>query len=383
MKETCLNLAIVALIVFVIMSVIRAVSLRSEEQAKRNAILGIIISVVGIGFILAFQYARMSIWHYLVVGGALVLIHRELQNRSQACMSIYGNSRKYRLAFIVGTALGAIAFIHAPWVLRPVLVGLMIVVLLKRQRPRPVTKPGPEPYFGGIVKLKEETPEEPSPADTTTAPVLADVPNEADPTQVTAASVPLSPATNRTATEPSSPPEVRIMSDVTGKVDAEQVTASYAHPTTGMAHTDAALQVYVSSEDGPAKSRARRIIVAGLTKTAAFKTEDEEINAALKDVVTGDLNSLKERIQALPERLKHLAETEADGFDAIRHKVLTVLNIVQIIAEDPHKQYQVRETELRIRTMDADEQAGMQDAELGAQDEEVADDPDLESDDQA
>lgn len=316
MLNILLNIAMVALVVSLIVSIIRAVALPRGAPERLNAILRVVCSLVGIGFILAFRYTSLSAWHYIIVGGALILIQRELQNQHQARMSIYGSSRKCRLAFIVGIALGAVVCIHAPWVLRLALVGLLIVVLIKRPRPRPVTRPGPEPYFGGIVKPKEETQEEPLPAQ-----------NDA----------------------------VQVISDATHTVDSDQVTASYAHPSTGIAHTDAALQVYVSSEDGPAKSRARRIIIAGLTKTTAFRTEDEELNAALNDIVkTGDPDTLKDKLQALSERLKHLSETEVDAFDSIRHKILTVLNIVQIIAEDPEKQSQVQETELLVRTMDAE-----------------------------
>jgi hypothetical protein len=122
-----------------------------------------------------------------------------------------------------------------------------------------------------------------------------------------------------------------------------------------MAHTDAALQVYVSTEEGPVKSQARRIIVAGLIKTAAFKTEDDSLDEALRDVVlSNDPGILKDKLQVLSERLTHLAETEADHLAPIRKKVLTVLHIVQVIAEDQDKQSQVQAAETLIKTVDAE-----------------------------
>ena len=385
MADSFFNLAIFALIVFVIVWTLKAVSARGAVQERREAILRLVISVLGIGFICAFRYARLSLWHYLIVGGALILIHRELQNRQQTCMSIYGNSVRYRLAMIAGAALALIAFIHASGVLKLVLGILALVTLMKRQRPRHITRPPSAPLTGAGDKAEDaEQTGAPVPSDDDVVQVVPDVTDEVDPDELTAPRAHPSTGTTHPETEEPSPPDdnvIRAVSDATNEVDADQVTASYAHPSTGMAHTDAALQVYVSSEEGPVKSRARRIIIAGLTKTAAFKTEDGELNEALREiVVTSDTDILQDKLQALSERLTCLAETEADRVEPIKQKVLTVLNIVQIIAEDPDKQSKVQEQELLIRTTEVENQ-GMQNAEPSTQNEEVADDPALDSGD--
>ena len=371
MIETCVNMATVALIVLTVVSIVRAAALPKGAPEKPNAILRLVCSLVGMAFILAFRYTRLSAWHYVIVGGALILILRELQNRPQACMSIYGNSRKRRLAAIVGSAIGLIVFIHSSWIVKLGLVGLAFVILIKKQNPRHVVRKAPE-----------RRTEEPSPVDGNTIQAASDVTNEADPDQLTASLA--HPSTDMVHTEtdgPSHPNDnvIRALSDATNEVDADQVTASYAHPTTGLAHTDAALQVYTSSEPGPAKSRARRIIIAGLTKTAAFKTEVNSLDEALKDIViTSAPDTLQDQLQVLPERLAQLAETEAERFDSIKQKLLTVLHIVQIIAEDQDKQSKVQATEILIKTMDA-EQARTQDAETGRNHNGTADNPGSES----
>jgi hypothetical protein len=351
MMDTCFNIAIVALIVFVVVSTIRAVSAPKGEQERRAAILRIIVSVVGIGFILVFRSVKLSLWHYLIVGGTLILIHRELRNRQQTCMSIYGNARKNRLALIVGAALGLIVFIHSPWTVKLGLSVLLIVILVKKRSPRHAMRETPEPHG-------QQT-ETQLPSEDNVGQNRSDVTHGQDAEQFTTSPTHASTGMADTETEAPSSPDanvIRALSDATSEVDADQVTASYAHPTTGLAHTDAALQVYTSSEAGPAKSQARRIIIAGLTKTVAFKTEDHSLDDALRDiVVTSDPDLLKDKLQVLPERLAQLAETEAERLAPIKQKVLTVLHIVQIIAEDQDKQSQVQATETLIKLMDAAE----------------------------
>jgi hypothetical protein len=272
----------------------------------------------------------------------------------------------------VGAAFGLIVFIHSPWTVKLGLAGLVLVLLIKKRRPRQVIREVPaapvkdtaESLFqdGNVIRQGSE------------------VTNEADPDQTTTASYARpSAGIAPTETEEPSPPNdniIRALSDTSNEVDPHQVTASYAHPTTGLAHTDAALQVYVSSDEGPVKSQARRIIIAGLIKTAAFKTEDDSLDEALRDiVVTRDADILRAKLQVLSERLTHLAATEADCLEPIRKKVITALHIVQIIAEDQDKQSQVQATETLIKTMDT-EDSEIKNAEPSMQNEDVAVDPD-------
>jgi len=96
-------------------------------------------------------------------------------------------------------------------------------------------------------------------------------------------------------------------------------------------------------------------------------------------VVTSDPDVLQDKLQVLPERLAQLAETEAERFDSIKQKLLTVLHIVQIIAEDQDKQSQVQTVESLIKAVGV-EQTGIQNTEPITQHEETTVDPDLGSD---
>jgi len=115
----------------------------------------------------------------------------------------------------------------------------------------------------------------------------------------------------------------------------DDITMSYAHPKTGVMHVDAALTAYISHQDGAVKARARRIIVAHLIKTAAFSTGHDDVDQALKEVITCDEpDTLDAKLQTLPEQLKR-TDAPAEERTSIKDKVIIILNIVQVITEDP------------------------------------------------
>ncbi len=312
MPNAYVNVVMIVLTVITMASAIRVVTAREIEYQRRETLLKIVIAVLGIGTVIAWESIGLTLGDYIIAGGTLILVRRELQNSPTPGLDIVGCRLRHRLAALVGGAAVLVVFIHSPWAVKLILAGLMLVILIRKRGTRTErVREAPEP---AVEETAQETEQSVCAEDNV----------------------------------------IQVNSDATHAIDPEQVTASYAHPSTGMAHTDAALQVYVSSDEGSVKARARRIIIAGLTRTAAFRTEDEGLDEALRDIVmTGDPAILKDRLQVLPERLTDLAKTEADRLDPIKQKVLTVLNIVRIIAEDQEKQTQVQAAESLIKTMDA------------------------------
>ena len=132
------------------------------------------------------------------------------------------------------------------------------------------------------------------------------------------------------------------LSELNDGFDSDDITMSYAHPNTGVMHVDAALNVYTSHLEEAVKARARRIIVAHMIKTAAFATSYDTLDKALKEVITcNDPLTMQTTLQMIPEQLT-LATAQSEAPESTKLKVLTILDGMQVITEDPNTKSQLQ-----------------------------------------
>ncbi len=262
----------------------------SRQQTARARIKGG-VALGGMAFLLTQRFSTISAWDLVMIGVMLVVVVRRMQASDDGLRDACLHPLKHRLAAGIGVLVFLVVFFNVSVSMRLMLSSLVAMACLGGWKPTHVSEP------------VSEIPAEPS---------MANEPGD--------------------ETSEETPRESKH------RIDPDQATLSYAHPLTGMFHVDAALSVYVSSEDGPSKARARRIIVVHLTRVPAFLTGDPDLDDALKHVVTGDDSLvLTTQLQAIADHLNEPTTRQSEAFEETRNKVLTVLGIAKLIARNPEE----------------------------------------------
>ncbi|MCP4451047.1 MAG: hypothetical protein GY809_06275 [Planctomycetes bacterium] len=279
----------------------RHVACSRQETARVR--IKLMVVFVGMACILASRFSRISAWDFIMIAVMLVVIVKKMQARDDVIRDVRHYSLKRRLAVGIGILVFLIVFFNASFAMKLMLSSLVAMACLGRWKPTYVSEPA------------SETPAEPS---------ITQEPEDAPPTEA--------------------------LCDTAPGLASDQVTLSYAHPVTGMFHVDAALSVYVSAEDGPPKARARRIIMAHLTRVPAFSTGNTALDDTLKHVVTSDDSQvLATKLKAIADHVNDPAVRQSEAFEKIRDKVLTVLGITKLIARNPEERALLEQGEDAIK----------------------------------
>ena len=225
---------------------------------------------------------------------------------------------KRRLAAILGVLILFVILFNLPPLAKGLLSGVLVIVTLRKTTRTHEPKQAPQ-------HSSEETI---APAPTRTA-VTEKEDNVDDDEQTTI-----------------------TLGDLNDAFDADDITMSYAHPQTGVMHVDAALNVYTSHAEEAVKAQACRIIIAHMIKTAAFSTGHDDLDQALKEVITNrDPLALTTTLQSIPEQLAK-ATDQSETSEPIKHKVCTILDIVRVITENPDAQSQLQGVAEEIKQSD-------------------------------